>query len=198
MKERGRETMSDKIKYTEDDILLCQLAGDDLRLFPTVLGVGVTDEGAVFLHNMDGGIMKRDEWVRLCKRVEAFYRQYTDADIDDVRRESERRKRAKYESIQCASEKVRKAKPGFVYLLRCGEFYKIGRAKKWVDRVATFQTIYPHDLEVIHVARCDDMKAEEEALHKAYADRRDKGEWFRLTPDDVAAIVSAMPEKVAP
>lgn len=190
---------SDRIEHTDKDIVFNQL-GD--TLFTVVVAVGIAPKGEIFLYDQGGYIMRRNEWERLRERIDAFHDQYTDADIDADERESERQRQARLEAERAAyareKESHRKAMPGFVYLIRCGEFYKIGRAKKWEARIARFETIYPHDLEVIHVARCDDMIAEEESLHKAYADRRDKGEWFRLGDDDIVAITSALPERVAP
>jgi len=79
---------------------------------------------------------------------------------------------------------------GSVYLLkgRGGE-YKIGRTGSDVDRrrsqLATGSAV---DLELAHEIRTDDPAGVEAYWHRRFADRRLRGEWFKLSAADVRAV----------
>lgn len=80
---------------------------------------------------------------------------------------------------------------GYVYLLRSSNgFYKIGRTVDPDDRIATFSVKLPFDVEYEHVISCSDMYELETRLHVHFAFKRVNGEWFDLSPDDIAYIKS--------
>lgn len=87
-----------------------------------------------------------------------------------------------------------KAKPkgpqsGFVYLLKAGDdVYKIGCTTVPDDRITTFGVKLPFEVEIIALIQTNDMKATEKELHSRYENKRIKGEFFRLSPDDVSSI----------
>lgn len=88
--------------------------------------------------------------------------------------------------------------PGFVYLVKSGDFYKIGLAVDVEDRVRSLRTNSPYPAEVLHTVKTPSMRRLELLLHKAYRHKRTQGEWFALEPDDVAticAIPSAIGER---
>jgi hypothetical protein len=82
----------------------------------------------------------------------------------------------------------RSSGPGFVYLMKGGDFYKIGLAINVEDRLRSHRTSSPYPPEMIHTIRTPSMRRLETALHHAYAHKRTTGEWFALEADDVAAI----------
>ena len=78
---------------------------------------------------------------------------------------------------------------GYVYLIRAENgLYKIGKAKNVNARMKPFRVDFPMKWELIHTIKSNDYGAAEGGLHKTFADKRDVGEWFRLSPDDVAFI----------
>lgn len=81
-----------------------------------------------------------------------------------------------------------------VYVLRCSETgrYKIGYSSDVSDRIATLQTGSAPDLELALVVPGD--REREHGLHALFAHRRDRGEWFRLTEDDLAIIAVMAPK----
>lgn len=91
-------------------------------------------------------------------------------------------------------EKVRRRKErtseGYVYLLReaNGTHYKIGRTRNPENRLRTFSVKLPFQVEYDHLIQTDDMYALEAELHQRFAHCRVDGEWFALTPDEVAHI----------
>lgn len=78
---------------------------------------------------------------------------------------------------------------GYVYLLRSEiGLYKIGRSKSPLDRVEQLKCGIPIELELLHSVSCEDYFRAEAELHRRYAPKRVKGEWFRLDAEDVETI----------
>lgn len=77
---------------------------------------------------------------------------------------------------------------GFVYLIFCMGYYKIGCAKSVQRRMKQFQEFLPEEIKIIHTIPTNDMHFAEARLHQRFDSKRVRGEWFRLTPEDVAFI----------
>jgi hypothetical protein len=86
------------------------------------------------------------------------------------------------------SEETATGELGYVYLMKAGRYYKIGRTNALGRRERELATQLPEAAKVIHSIKTDDPGGIEEYWHRRFQDRRKNGEWFELTAVDLSAF----------
>jgi hypothetical protein len=100
------------------------------------------------------------------------------------------------EAEQMAADRDREIAIAYIYVIEAGDLglFKIGRANDIKGRLPSYRTECPVPCHAILVASVPGTRVGqiEAALHKRFSERRRKGEWFALTPADVASLPTAI------
>ncbi len=77
---------------------------------------------------------------------------------------------------------------GYVYLLKSGRYYKIGRSNSPGRREYELAIQLPEPVKTVHTIKTDDPMGIEAYWHQRFSSRRKNGEWFELRREDISAF----------
>lgn len=159
----------------------------------------ITDTGKALLATNSGYLYNQDELVQMEKEIELLqaliinYRTFIAANGNEFIEAANERRLELVNTFYSSSPKAPKSKKKtFVYLMHNKQngFYKIGRSLNPVLRENTLQAQEP---DVHLVFQVEATAAYEAELHQKYAEKRIRGEWFRLEEKDVQEIMINKP-----
>ena len=84
--------------------------------------------------------------------------------------------------------RLRNVAVGYVYLMKSGRHYKIGRSNSVGRREWELGIKIPIPPSTIHSIETDDPAGVEAYWHRRFAEKRGEGEWFNLSSEDIAAF----------
>lgn len=140
-----------------------------------------------FCHECEGVLYRFDRWT-LCEKCLCSVKSHIQKGPDKI--------------VQCSLEEMEPwpyieppeeeaietpqapARDGFVYIIKSGAFCKIGHTKNPKQRFGEY-TLLPHDPNVLLCEAVSDRFDTEELLHQTFKLKRKRGEWFKLTLNDV-------------
>jgi len=93
-------------------------------------------------------------------------------------------------AIQPIQTKQAAARKGFVYIVEGEGYFKIGCTNDLSKRIKSLTVKAPFDLIVHLVIPSLDMYRTESVLHRRFAHKRRRGEWFNLQQGDIEDIRS--------
>lgn len=76
----------------------------------------------------------------------------------------------------------------FVYMLKCGRYFKIGFTNSTGRREYELQVQLPEKAVLLHKIQTDDPEGIEAYWHRRFQAKRKNGEWFALDSTDVAVF----------
>lgn len=89
--------------------------------------------------------------------------------------------------------KIRTNKPnsGFVYLIQCHDFVKVGFTDKISIRLSALQTGCPYELKLLKAFPSGFMERDEARLHELWKRYEIRGEWFQIPFGELVAVINS-------
>lgn len=92
------------------------------------------------------------------------------------------------QSLPAEEQAVEEPEFGWVYLVKSGRYYKIGRSNSSGRRLYEIALQMPEPAQLVHEIKTDDPVGIEAYWHARFAEFRMNGEWFALGPSEIAAF----------
>ena len=80
----------------------------------------------------------------------------------------------------------------YIYIVKCDEYYKIGYSFNVVNRLNSLQGGNPYPLELILVRKLPEAKYFESVLHNVFKKFRIRGEWFKISPQNIEILIKTI------
>jgi hypothetical protein len=76
-----------------------------------------------------------------------------------------------------------------IYLIKSAGRVKIGYSNNPWKRYRQLSTGCPTPMALIFTLYCDDAPSVERKLHEIFEERRERGEWFRVSVDEILIVI---------
>ena len=88
-------------------------------------------------------------------------------------------------------ERENKPSKGFIYVIQCHDFVKVGFADKVAIRLSALQTGCPYKLRLLASWHSDSVQRDEARLHALWRKFEVRGEWFQVPAGELACVINA-------
>lgn len=87
---------------------------------------------------------------------------------------------------------------GYLYIVRCNNYYKIGISLLPEQRINLIKTDNYQPVETIAIYKSKDIKGLEEGLHEVLAEEgfHERGEWFKLNHKHIGVLLELIEDVV--
>jgi hypothetical protein len=83
----------------------------------------------------------------------------------------------------------RHTKAGYVYFLKAGDLYKIGKSTRLpTARTAEYSPKLPFETTLVKVIEAENCHRMESSLHNRFKSKHVRGEWYALTDEDLGQL----------
>jgi Meiotically up-regulated gene 113 len=128
-------------------------------------------------HKLGGKAGLVSKVVEYCKRHSGY---------DDIIKICESLKSIKSDANELVNSE--KEEFGYIYLIKSGRYYKIGRSNSVGRREYELAIQLPEKATTVHTISTDDPVGIEAYWHKRFELKRKNGEWFELASEDIKAF----------
>jgi len=144
------------------------------------------DDGSVVPTDSLGFILTRKEYKSVRYAMDAFYASWSDNEIELHNTELKSGYSRQLEAMeQKDAPSQRRPVPGYIYVIKSGNYCKIGRTKDMKQRMKTFEKSIPGGFHLVCDWYSDDTMQEEAEMHSIFATLRVNGEWFNLQDNNI-------------
>ena len=153
-------------------------------------------ESTIRMYGRSGGMLHYylfgDQWLFLKSQIDVILQQRRDAEAGDIRTEEHNSSTIEDQQIKnhVRIEPLTLPFTGYVYILKYGPHYKIGKANIVKNRLRQLWTQMPEESELIHTMTAINPLVAENYLHSMFDEKRVNGEWFALTDIDLTWLKS--------
>ena len=153
-----------------------------------------TLDGKMLTVDQMGYISKREDMIEFAHQLLKSARSAKQSSIDQYNLELDKHYNPReYGLWHPEPTKPRVPKPGYLYLIKCADKYKIGMTKNVGMRLKQLD-MRPFKAELVKYIRVDDALGCERSAHKKFAQYKITGEWYSFTPAQVQEVMDYFAE----
>lgn len=158
------------------------------RLFVDAIYLHAAGEGKTIPADQGGFIFTHEQIEEIIAKIERWYEATSPDTIADHNEETREKYFPSTPRSSRPEPKPRRVLPGFIYVIKSGQYTKIGRTQDLKTRIGSIGAKLPIEPVVIATYPVDDSAAAEATLHSLFAKKRLNGEWFDLDDTDIEQI----------
>lgn len=127
-------------------------------------------------------------------RLQKLKMEMTDEEIKEHNSKAEDEQISSYSRVLQKEKSKRNIQDGYIYVIKSGEYYKIGRTVCLKDRIKKYITENPNEVKVLLNEKVVDYVDVEDKLLKMFKKKKHRGEWFKLDNSDIDIIKNYLKE----